>query len=184
MRFRTILSCLVVILALAVIIPANVIAADQEKTANSDIFAAAGIKSGDTFTIYYDNERSVSKIVKGTPKGITINTLNSKFSVSPKSSPDRYTISSPIDQYDYDRGSVAYTTTHIYYDAWVSPGCSIAFGAYNVSGNYFTGQYYGPYSVDTHKYINFTMPSSNWKYQVYNGGPDTLYITGSAYIYY
>ncbi len=188
MRLRTILSCLVLVLVLVVaIIPANVVAASDENAVNSNIFAAAGIKSGETFTIYFNVDGSISKFVKGAPKSATIDSqaLEKLPQYAPLSDIS-YTILSPISSGSYSRGTVPYTTTHIYYHDIISAGCSVAFGAYNVTYYYFTGTYLGPYDNDTwvtHDWYG-SQGSGDWEYEVYNGGPSTCYITGKAKIYY
>jgi hypothetical protein len=186
MRIKTLLGCFALILALVFAIPANVSAASGDKVVTPGILAAAGIKSGDIFTIYYNADGSISKIVKGSPNGIKIDSQINEMPtrVSPMSSPDRYTINSPISSGAYDRGGVTYQTSLIYYAASISANCAVAFGGYNMTLNYFTGQYFGPYTSTTNVNYSFRASLDNWRYEVYNDGPNTLYIAGSAYIYY
>lgn len=184
MRFKSYLSCLVLVIVLVVALPASVVTANGEEAVSIDMLAAAGIRSGDTFTIYYNDDGSILEIIKGTPNGVLVDSQFDDRIPQQTKSYTEYDVKRQILSGQYDRGTVSYTTTHIYYYGYISRDCEVAFGAYNVTYNYFTGLIRGAYDETTGISVDWYGSSDTWKYEVYNMGPDTCINDVTAGIYY
>ena len=151
-------------------------------TGEADIFHDAGIKSGDTCTIYYANDGSIEKIVKGVPDGVKIDLRESPSTqVSPGSNQTRSQV--PINNYltyplnPHDMGP-SRSCSQIYYMVRISADCQTFFGMHNTSGNYAVGQYVGPYDEDTQITGTIYASSDYWKHRISYYGGSTNHVVG------
>ena len=191
MNKRTASQCIFLVMALALLLlPSVASAADIGQTKidkGQDMFAQAGIKSGDICTIYYTQDGAIDKIVKGTPDGVKVETqvlsadsalissLNPCSSTQHPISAGLYVPWNP-----WDRGPTIYCD-RIYFLVTITANCRTFFGMYNVNGNYATGQYFLNPPNQT---VSYTIIAWNdyWKHQVsYDSSSPVDYVTGYSY---
>ena len=186
MHIRTALYCLTLVMIMALLIPSGVVLAtdaDGTKiTEGPDMFANAGIKPGDTCTIYYTDDGAIDKIVKGVPYGVKVNLqIIPVDRVSTGNNQTRSQV--PIDNYltypsnPHETGPSRYCY-RIYYQVLISAGCQTFFGMYNTSGNYATGQYVGPYGARFQVTGYITAWNDYWKHRISYYGGSTNHVTG------